>query len=96
MKINIILLLLTILTLSSCNYTINSAIIPTDKLDVEWWKNRHEQVLEQIKEKDPQLILIGNSITSCQVKLVWVNGKSSSPPHDVLQINPWITRKTAS
>lgn len=40
----------------------NPAAIGTDKLDNNWWKERHERVLSQLK-KDPKLILIGNSIT---------------------------------
>ncbi len=38
-----------------------SALIPTDKLNQSWWKERHEKVLSELK-KDPGLILIGNSI----------------------------------
>ncbi|MFC2126620.1 lipase, partial [Bacteroidota bacterium] len=41
--------------------TKNPATIPTDKLHDEWWKGRHQKVLENIKS-DPELILIGNSI----------------------------------
>ncbi len=41
----------------------NSAIIPTHKFEYEWWKKRHEQILEKVKTSDPQLIMIGNSIT---------------------------------
>ncbi len=39
----------------------NPAAIATDKLETNWWKERHEKVLSQLK-KDPKLILIGNSI----------------------------------
>jgi len=39
----------------------NPAVIPTDKLFNNWWKERHEIVLEKNK-LNPELILIGNSI----------------------------------
>ena len=39
----------------------NPASIPTDKLANNWWKERHELVLEKNK-LNPELILIGNSI----------------------------------
>jgi len=39
----------------------NPASVPTDKLTNNWWKERHEKVLEDLKS-DPALILIGNSI----------------------------------
>lgn len=37
------------------------ALTPADKLGQSWWKERHEKVLAELK-RDPQLILIGNSI----------------------------------
>jgi len=40
---------------------INTAIIPIDKLQHNWWKDRHEGVLDSLVT-NPQLILIGNSI----------------------------------
>ena len=39
----------------------NPAAIPTNKLSDNWWKERHEMVLENNKSK-PELVLIGNSI----------------------------------
>jgi beta-glucosidase len=56
-------LFFAIVLLTGCTGTTNTAVIPTDKIDVKWWKERHEEVMQQIREKDPQLILIGNSIT---------------------------------
>lgn len=41
----------------------NSAIVPTHKLDVDFWRARHEHILQKVKSSDPKLILIGNSIT---------------------------------
>lgn len=58
-----IIIPLITLILISCNGRISSAVLSTDKLDTSWWKNRHDNVLIQIQERDPQLILIGNSIT---------------------------------
>ncbi len=37
------------------------ALIPTDRLDIEWWKDRHEKKIIT-SETDPQLVLLGNSI----------------------------------
>ena len=42
----------------------NSAVIPTDLLDVDFWRERHEKILEKVKSSNPQLIMIGNSITN--------------------------------
>lgn len=41
----------------------NSAVIPAHHLDKKGWRERHEQILEKVKSSDPQLIMIGNSIT---------------------------------
>lgn len=43
----------------------NTAIIPVSKLEedcYDWWE-RHEQVLSKQKEIDPEIVLIGDSIT---------------------------------
>ncbi len=48
---------------SSCNEDVNTAVLSTSNLDANWWKSRHENVLAEIKESSPQLIMIGNSIT---------------------------------
>ena len=45
-----------------CNQeTKNLATIPTDKLNSNWWKERHQEVIVNNKT-NPELILIGNSI----------------------------------
>ncbi len=41
----------------------NSAVIPAHHLDRKGWRERHEQILEKVRTSDPQLIMIGNSIT---------------------------------
>ena len=49
--------------LIGCGHTIdNPAANATDKLNSDWWKARHEQVLKNNKIKNPELILVGNSI----------------------------------
>lgn len=63
MKNLILLLSLTILFLSANAQRPNSAIIPAHHLDKKGWSNRHKHILEKVKTSDPQLILIGNSIT---------------------------------
>ena len=62
MKRNLLLILFVILFLGCTPKKENSAAIATSKLEHNWWKERHEKVLEQLKN-DPKLILIGNSIT---------------------------------
>jgi lysophospholipase L1-like esterase len=43
----------------------NPAIVPTDRLSEDWWKQRHEAVLHNVPEHpDTQLLLIGDSITN--------------------------------
>jgi lysophospholipase L1-like esterase len=47
------------------NETVNTAIIPVPKLEedcYDWWE-RHEQVLRIQAEIDPEIVLIGDSIT---------------------------------
>jgi len=47
------------------NDAVNTAVIPVSKLEedsYDWWE-RHEQVLKIQKEIDPEVVLIGDSIT---------------------------------
>ncbi len=62
MKRNILLLLIFSFLLGCIPKKENPAVIATAKMEQSWWKERHEKVLEQLKN-DPKLILIGNSIT---------------------------------
>lgn len=51
--------------MTSENKTINTAVIPVSKLEedsYDWWA-RHEQVLSVQRTIDPQVVLIGDSIT---------------------------------
>jgi lysophospholipase L1-like esterase len=41
----------------------NCAVIPAHLLDYKGWRMRHEQIIKKVKAGDPQLILIGDSIT---------------------------------
>lgn len=41
----------------------HSATQPGHKLDTDWWQERHAGVLEQIRSGNPDIILIGDSIT---------------------------------
>jgi lysophospholipase L1-like esterase len=44
---------------------LNPAIIPTDRLNEDWWKTRHDAVLEAVKSQpDTDLLMIGDSITN--------------------------------
>jgi lysophospholipase L1-like esterase len=58
-----LLLSLAILFLSANGQRPNSAVIPAHHLDKKGWTARHEHILEKVKISDPQLIMIGNSIT---------------------------------
>lgn len=45
--------------------SVNTAVIPVPKLEedcYDWWK-RHEQVLSEQERIDPEVVLIGDSIT---------------------------------
>jgi lysophospholipase L1-like esterase len=44
----------------------NPSIVPTDRLGEAWWRERHEQVLQQVRwtRRDTQLLMIGDSITN--------------------------------
>lgn len=63
MKNIFLLLSLTILFLSANAQRPNSAVVPAHHLDKNGWKERHEHIIERVKSSDPQLIMIGNSIT---------------------------------
>ena len=63
MKKTLILLSLTIVFLSANAQRSNSAVIPAHHLDKKGWRERHEHILEKVKASEPQLIMIGNSIT---------------------------------
>ena len=63
MKKTLILLSLTLVFLSVNAQRPNSAVIPAHHLDKNGWKERHEHIIERVKSSDPQLIMIGNSIT---------------------------------
>jgi lysophospholipase L1-like esterase len=41
----------------------NCAVIPAHLLDYKGWRMRHEQIVKKVKAGDPQLVLIGDSIT---------------------------------
>ena len=59
---NLTLIIFALLLITGCNQeNENPAAIPTDKLSSNWWKERHELVIEKNK-LNPELILIGNSI----------------------------------
>jgi lysophospholipase L1-like esterase len=58
-----LLLSLAILFLPANGQRPNSAVIPAHHLDKKGWNARHEHILERVKVSDPQLIMIGNSIT---------------------------------
>lgn len=67
-----------------CEFPQNTAIVPTPKLEEDCynWYDRHDKVLK-IKDKiDPQIILIGNSITHFwggEPSLVWNDGTPRKP-----------------
>lgn len=42
---------------------INPATTPADKLNEEWWKNRHADNVQQMNRGDIDLLMIGDSIT---------------------------------
>ncbi len=54
-------LFILLLFLGCSSKETNRAVIPTDKLESNWWKERHEKVLDSLTT-NPQLILVGNSI----------------------------------
>lgn len=57
---------------------VNPAIVPTDRLREGWWGERHRTVLEQVRrQRDAQLLLIGDSITN--------NYDKADPPDENFQ-----------
>ncbi len=46
----------------SCSRTVDNPAANATLKDNSWWKGRHENILKTNKTKNPQLILIGNSI----------------------------------
>ncbi len=72
---NLILIISALILMAGCNQeNDNPAAVPTDKLNSNWWKERHELVIEKNKS-NPELILIGNSILhsldDTSRKMVW-------------------------
>jgi len=61
MKRKLVALFFIFLFLSCSPLQLNNALIPSDKMQEKWWKNRHEKLLNS-KNTNPQLLLIGNSI----------------------------------
>ena len=56
----------------------NSAIVPTDRLSVDWWAARHQAILADLpKHRDAQLLLVGDSITN--------NYDKAEPPNQNFQ-----------
>jgi lysophospholipase L1-like esterase len=52
-----------------------SAIVPTPRLDIPWWAERHNAIVEQVRaHRDFNLLLIGDSITQ--------NYEKSNPPDE--------------
>ena len=64
-KINVVMSLIFVVSLffnvGCSSIGTNSAIIPTSKNQRNWWKERHEAIINKVNA-NPQLILIGNSI----------------------------------
>jgi lysophospholipase L1-like esterase len=58
--------------------TMIPAIMPTDRLTVDWWAARHKAILADLpKHSDTQLLLVGDSITS--------NYDKAEPPNQDFQ-----------
>jgi lysophospholipase L1-like esterase len=58
--------------------TMIPAIMPTDRLSVDWWAARHKAILADLpKHSDAQLLLVGDSITS--------NYDKAEPPNQDFQ-----------
>ncbi len=54
------------------------AIVPTDRLSVDWWAARHKAILADLpKHSDAQLLLVGDSITN--------NYDKAEPPNQDFQ-----------
>jgi len=55
-----------------------SAIMPTDRMSVDWWAARHKAILADLpKHSDAQLLLVGDSITN--------NYDKAEPPNQDFQ-----------
>lgn len=60
------------------NAAANPAIVPTDRLREMWWAERHNAILAAVRARpDPQLLLIGDSITN--------NYDKAKPPDEDFQ-----------
>jgi lysophospholipase L1-like esterase len=58
--------------------TAGSAIMPTDRMSVDWWAARHKAILADLpKHNDAQLLLVGDSITN--------NYDKAEPPNQNFQ-----------
>jgi lysophospholipase L1-like esterase len=56
----------------------NPAIVPTDRLSVDWWATRHQAIVsEAAQHSEAQLLLIGDSITN--------NYDKTEPPNQNFQ-----------
>jgi lysophospholipase L1-like esterase len=59
-----VLCLMPVTTTSAQSDTQNPAIVPADRLSVDWWAARHKAILADLpSHADSQLLLIGDSIT---------------------------------
>jgi len=62
MNVRYYLFLFIVLFVSNIfSQTEDPASVPKNKLNIEWWKDRHEEKTEP-REAGPQLVLVGNSI----------------------------------
>jgi lysophospholipase L1-like esterase len=58
--------------------TQNPAIVPADRLSVDWWAARHQAIVSEVAQhSDAQLLLIGDSITN--------NYDKTEPPNQNFQ-----------
>lgn len=58
--------------------TQNPAIVPADRLNVDWWAARHKAIVSELSQhSDAQLLLIGDSITN--------NYDKAEPPNQDFQ-----------
>src|SRR6202453_392389 len=58
--------------------TQNPAIVPADRLNVDWWAARHQAIVSELPQhSDAQLLLIGDSITN--------NYDKAEPPNQNFQ-----------
>ena len=60
------------------SFAAGSAIVPADRMSVDWWAARHKAILSDLpKHSDAQLLLVGDSITN--------NYDKSEPPYQDFQ-----------